>query len=103
MIHWRVIEVTPLANYALHVRFIDGLEGEIELSELLLSPESHISHPLIDPKLFKKVYLEHGIITWPYNPDNDSIPPNIDIPPDEMYEVIKKDGKWVPKKESRRL
>lgn len=85
---WRVAMVTPLADYCLKVSFLDGTSGEVDLSGLILGNNAGIFQALRDPELFAKVYLEHGVVTWPGE---------IDLAPDAMYEVIKKYGKWVIK------
>ena len=83
---WRVAEVTILSGYQLRVRFLDGLEGSIDMSRLIFSDGAGVFATLRDPTLFTKAHLELGVVTWPGE---------IDLAPDAMYEEIKQHGKWV--------
>lgn len=84
---WRLASVRPLANYRLEVRFMDGTQGEIDLSGLVRSPDAGVFAALMDQELFNQVYLEYGAITWPGE---------IDLAPDTMYEAVKKAGVYRP-------
>lgn len=84
---WRVAEVRALTGYRLHVRFLDGTEGTVDLAKLVRSPEAGIFASLIDIPLFDQVFVEHGAVNWPCG---------IDLAPDAMYAAIKKDGRWAP-------
>ena len=83
---WRVVEARPLDGFRLHVRFVDGLEGEVDMSALVRSPTAGVFVRLADPSLFAQVFVEHGAVTWPGE---------IDLAPDAMHAEIKKEGKWV--------
>lgn len=83
---WRVVETRPLDGFRLHVRFVDGLEGEVDMSALVRSPAAGIFARLTDPSLFAQVFVEHGAVTWPGE---------LDLAPDAMHAEIKKEGKWV--------
>jgi hypothetical protein len=80
-----VAEVTALDGYRLHVRFIDGLEGQVDMSALVHSPGAGVFAQLADPALFAGVYVEYGAVTWPGE---------IDLAPDTMYSELKKSGEW---------
>lgn len=84
---WRVAEVKALSGYQLQVRFLDGMEGLIDMSRLIFSDEAGVFASLRDAALFAKAYLELGAVTWPGE---------IDLAPDAMYREIKQHGKWVP-------
>ncbi|MDE3046499.1 MAG: DUF2442 domain-containing protein [Verrucomicrobiota bacterium] len=86
---WRVTHVKPLADYRLDVTFVDGTQGEVDISKLILSSEAGVFEVLRDINLFNQVYIEHGAVTWPGE---------IDLAPDAMYKEIKKHGKWVIEK-----
>ncbi len=83
---WRVVEARPLDGCRLHVRFVDGLEGEVDMSALVRSSTAGVFARLADPFLFAQVFVEHGVVTWPGE---------IDLAPDAMHAEIKKEGKWV--------
>jgi len=83
---WRVVEARPLDGFRLHIRFVDGLAGEVDMSALVRSPTAGVFARLSDPSLFAQVSVEHGAVTWPGE---------IDLAPDAMYVEIKKAGKWV--------
>ncbi len=83
---WRVAEAWSLDGFRLHIRFVDGLAGEVDMSALVRSPAAGVFARLADPALFAQVFVEHGAVTWPGE---------IDLAPDAMYAEIKKAGKWV--------
>ncbi len=83
---WRVVEVAALPGYELKVRFLDGMEGLIDMSRLIFSDEAGVFAFLRDATLFAQAHLELGVVTWPGE---------IDLAPDAMYEEIKQHGKWV--------
>ncbi len=82
---WRVKAVKPLDGYRFHVRFIDGLEGEVDMAERVRAPGAGVFAALADPDVFAKVYVELGVVTWPGE---------IDLAPDTMHAEIKKNGVW---------
>ncbi len=83
---WRVAKVTALSGYQLQVRFLDGMEGLIDMSRLIFSDEAGVFATLRDATLFTQAYIELGVVTWPGE---------IDLAPDAMYREIKQHGKWV--------
>ena len=85
-IPWRVIKVQPLTNYRLRVKFIDGTEGFVKMSNLVMSDNAGIFVNLKDLSIFNQVYLSHGVVTWPGE---------IDLAPDTMYYEIKYKGEWI--------
>ncbi|SCX47800.1 DUF2442 domain-containing protein [Nitrosospira sp. Nsp1] len=82
---WRVKAVEALDDYRLHVRFIDGLEGEVDMAERVHAPDAGVFAVLADPDLFAQVYVELGAVTWPGE---------LDLAPDAMHDEIKKYGVW---------
>ena len=78
---WRVESVEALAGFRLHVRFVDGTEGTVDLDTLIHSPGARVFASLADSALFTQVFVEHGAVTWPGE---------IDLAPDAMYAEIKK-------------
>lgn len=85
---WRVKNISVLDGWRLHVTFLDGLEGEINMSERIARKETGVFNALKDPVIFNQVYVDNGIVAWPGE---------IDLAPDAMYDAIKKYGKWVLK------
>lgn len=83
---WRVASVEALPDFRLHVRFVDGTEGTVDLTGLVYSPSAGVFASLADSALFAQVFVEHGAVTWPGE---------IDLAPDAMYIEIKKSGNWL--------
>lgn len=80
---WRVCNVRLLGSYRLYVKFVDGLEGVVDLSNLIMSENAGIFIILRDPGLLKSVYLNYGVVSWPGD---------LDLSPDAMYDEIKNKG-----------
>ena len=74
-----IVEVQPRGEYRLHLRFEDGVEGELDISQLI--PFEGVFARLQDPKEFSKVRVntELGTIEWPNGADLD---------PDVLYSKI---------------
>lgn len=62
-------EVRVVEGYRIHLRFDDGVEGEIDLGEILTF--EGVFEPLRDPLEFGKVYVDGGTICWPGGADLD--------------------------------
>lgn len=64
----RVVEVRYVGDFMVHVRFADGTEGDVDLSEEL---HGEIFEPLKDPSYFKGFTVNHELhtITWPNGAD----------------------------------
>jgi hypothetical protein len=74
---WKIVEVRVLPGYRLEVRFADGVEGIVDLSEELWGP---MFEPLRDPAKFAEVGLtERGVICWPNGAD---------LAPDAIYDDL---------------
>lgn len=82
---WRVKAVEAPDGYRLHVRFIDGLEGEVDMSEFVHAPDAGVFAVLADPDVFAQAYVELGAVTWPGE---------LDLAPDAMHDEIEKNGVW---------
>lgn len=83
---WRVTEVEVLSNYRLEVHFADGVKGVVDMSKLVMNPDSGVFSELRDDSIFRQVRLELGVVTWPGD---------IDIAPDAMHAAIKQRGEWI--------
>jgi hypothetical protein len=78
--------VRPLPGYRLHVRFNDGLEGEVDLAQEVRSPDAGVFAELADPARLVAVEVVFGAVTWEGG---------IDLAPDAMHAEIKAHGRWV--------
>jgi hypothetical protein len=74
-----------LPNYRLKVRFMDGVEGLVDMKELVFSPEAGVFHNLRDAAVFAQAEVVLGAVTWPGE---------LDLAPDAMYDAIKLSGTW---------
>ena len=74
-----IVEVRPLDGYRLHLRFEDGVNGDIDVSDLIRF--EGIFAPLRDPHFFQqvRVHPELGVICWPNGADLD---------PDVLYSRV---------------
>ena len=66
-----IVEVTPLPGYRLHLRFEDGVEGDVDMSTLISF--DGIFAPLRDLSLFNQAHAspELGTVCWPNGADID--------------------------------
>lgn len=74
-----IVEVRPLENYQLHLRFEDGAAGVVDVAKLV---EFHgVFAPLADKAYFDRVRVEPdlGTIAWPDGADLD---------PDVLYALV---------------
>ena len=80
-----VVSVTPLENHRLQIRFDDGVEGVVNVPELVRF--SGAFEPLRDEAFFAQasVHPELGTVCWPNDADLDS---------DVLYAKVT--GKRVP-------
>jgi len=76
-----VVEVRPLTQYRVHLRFEDGVEGEIDLQEMI--DFTGVFAPLRSREEFMRVAVhpELGTIVWPNGADLD---------PDVLYAKVTK-------------
>lgn len=78
-----VIELKVEESYRLWVKFSDGVNGIVDMSN---DTFAGVFAPLKDPQFFKTAYIEGGAVTWPNG---------VDIAPDAMHEELEKNGIWV--------
>ena len=83
---WTVVHAEPLPGYRLKVRFVDGVEGVVDASGMILGSKPGVFEVLRDPDAFAQVRLEDGVVTWPGD---------LDLARDAMYDEIKAHGEWV--------
>lgn len=74
-----IVEVRPLGGYRVHLRFADGVEGDLDLGELIRF--EGVFTPLRDPARFAevRVHPELGTLVWPGGADLD---------PDVLYAKV---------------
>lgn len=88
LVPWRVTSVAPLPGFRLHVTFVDGTSGEVDLEDFLERSEvaAGVFAPLRDPAIFARARVVLGAVEWPGGPD---------LAPDAMYDAIREHGRWV--------
>ena len=66
-----IVETRPLGGHRLYIRFEDGVDGEIDLKELVKL--EGVFEPLQDPEEVARVRVEpdSGTICWPNGADLD--------------------------------
>lgn len=86
---WVVVEVRALPKYRLYVRFVDGTEGEVDISQMLFGEKAGVFEHLRDEARFAEVYVGDGFVTWPGE---------LDLAPDTMYDEIRAHGHYAIKR-----
>jgi hypothetical protein len=74
-----IVEVRPLGDYRLWIRFEDGVEGDVDVAQMV--GFSGVFAPLSERDYFARVRVNHdlGTICWPNEADLD---------PDVLYGLI---------------
>ena len=74
-----IVAVRPLENHGLHLRFEDGVEGVVDVAQLVQF--TGVFEQLKDPLYFQRVLVdpELGTICWPNEADLD---------PDVLYSLV---------------
>lgn len=80
---WDVTEVKITGEFAIFVRFNDGVEGVVKFSPSFF--RGVFSH-LHEQSQFQQVRVIDGVVTWPGE---------LDLAPDAMYNEIKRNGEWL--------
>ena len=62
---WRVASVEALPSFRLRVRFLDGLEGVVDMSALIASPNAGVFAALADSEAFNRAFVRLGAVCWP--------------------------------------
>ena len=81
--YWDVTSVQPQHHLTLTVKFSDGFQGTVRFKPSHLTG---VFESLKDEEYFNKVFVNHGVVTWPGE---------LDLAPDAMHTEIKKNGFWV--------
>ena len=82
----RVLEVKPLPQSCLWLRFHDGLQGSVDLSDELWGP---MFEPLRNPELFDQVMVDPELetVVWPNGAD---------LAPEFLYQAAQQASMPVP-------
>ena len=81
--YWDVTSVQPEHHLTLTVKFSDGLQGTVRFKPSHLTG---VFESLKNEEYFNKVFVDHGVVTWPGE---------LDLAPDAMHTEIKKNGCWI--------
>lgn len=75
----KIVHAAPLKDYRLRIRFSDGLEGVVDLSDLV---GKGVFSAWKNPKIFAKVSIdpECHTVRWPGD---------LDLAPDALYEDLR--------------
>ncbi len=89
-----IVEVRPTGGYRLHLRFEDGIEGEVDVAEFVRF--EGVFAPLIDREEFLKVAVnpDLGTICWPGGADLD---------PDVLYAKVTGQEISIPAEQDSRI
>jgi hypothetical protein len=83
---YAVTHVSVLPGFRLFVRFIDGTEGEVDMSARVIARDAGVFAELADPLVFAKAYVESYFVAWPSGQD---------LAPDAMHDEIVRNGRWI--------
>ena len=66
--HYRLIDAKHVSGYVLHLKFSDGLEGDVDLKDEIYGP---MFEPLRDLEAFRRFRLDSELRTliWPNGAD----------------------------------
>lgn len=86
---WRVWHIAIAPGHRLHVTFMDGATGWVDLSQWLRSRrvDGSLFEALREEDFFRLATVELGAITWPNGAD---------LSPDAMYDALQMSGEWKP-------
>ena len=79
---WRAASVEALPRFRLRVRFLDDLEGTVDMSALIASP--NVGAALADPGVFNRAFVALGVVCRPGG---------LDIAPDAICTGVKASGR----------
>ena len=83
---WVVTHVGVLSGFRLFVRFVDGTEGEVDMSAMVAARDAGVFKELADPVAFSKAFNDDGHVAWPTGQD---------LAPDAMHDEITRNGHWI--------
>lgn len=68
----KVVDLKPMGDHRLWVRFSDGLEGVRDFADVV-AQGGQMVEPLRDPAFFAKAFISFGVPSWPNGFDVDAI------------------------------
>ena len=74
----RVVEIRPVDEKSLWLRFSDGQEGVRDCSDILAKGGTMVE-PLRDPEVFRSAFLSFGAPSWPNGFDLDPVNLHIEM------------------------
>lgn len=77
---WKVAKVEALPGYRLHVAFVDGTNGLVDMRHFL-TRDCGVFKALRESDVFMQAHVFHGAVTWPGE---------LDLAPDRMHEELQK-------------
>jgi hypothetical protein len=77
-----------LPGFRLHVQFLDGVEGEVDMAAMVSAPDAGVFKELADPAAFSKARVVNYYVAWPTGQD---------LAPDAMHDEIARHGRWIPR------
>jgi hypothetical protein len=85
---WRLRSVIALPDACLHVTFVDGTEGKVDMRAFLSNPkvDGTVFEALRDPEVFAQARVVLGALQWPNGAD---------LAPDAMYDAVREHRVWV--------
>ncbi len=86
---WQVVGLEVRPGYVLHVRFADGVCGDVDLTPFLARADlaETVFAPLRETAFFARASIDRGAVTWPNGAD---------LAPDAMHDAIAARGVWQP-------
>jgi hypothetical protein len=72
-----ITEITYRSRYVYHIKFDDGLDGDVDFSEYI--GHGPVFEPLTDIPFFQKAHIDGGTIAWPNGAD---------VAPETLYEKL---------------
>jgi len=64
--HYSVVDAKYVRDFVLWLKFADGSQGEVDLTNELRGP---VFEPLRNPSYFRQFKVEYGTIEWPNGAD----------------------------------
>ena len=82
--NWDVIEAKLVDSDTLHVRFRDGIAGDVVFRPGFFRG---VFAPLRDTERLRQLTVVDGVVTWQEG--------SLDLAPDAMHQAIRERGVWV--------
>ena len=83
----QVVEARCLDNYRIHVKFNDGVEGDVDLKDTISKDHRAIFKPLLDLAYFSGFRLDLNTVCWPNG---------LDLAPEHLKETMLEQAALCP-------